>query len=83
MRLLKSMVVLLFVCAAAMLASSSYAQGTGNSGSIQGIVTDPTGAVVVGATVEIQNPVSGFTQTAVTDGSAASRFPTLPITPIT
>ena len=42
---------------------------TGNSGSIHGVVTDPTQAVVAGATVEIHNPVSGFSGTATTDGA--------------
>ena len=36
------------------------AQSVGNSGSINGTVVDPTGAVVANATVEIHNPVSGL-----------------------
>ena len=36
-------------------------QAQSNSGSISGTVTDPSGAVVPGATVTIENPVSGYT----------------------
>ena len=32
----------------------------GNSGSIEGVVKDPSGAAVVNATVEIKDPVSGY-----------------------
>ena len=37
-----------------------YAQSAGSSGSISGTVSDPTGAVVPNAAVEIHNPVSHF-----------------------
>ena len=38
----------------------------GNSGTIEGVVKDPTGGAIPNATVEIANPVSGFTRTATT-----------------
>ena len=38
--------------------STGYAQG-GEAGSVDGVVKDPSGAVVANATVEITNPVSG------------------------
>jgi protocatechuate 3,4-dioxygenase beta subunit len=41
------------------LGLQAYAQ-SGSSGSINGTVLDPTGAVVANATVEIHNPVSHF-----------------------
>ncbi|HWE48488.1 MAG TPA: TonB-dependent receptor [Bryobacteraceae bacterium] len=50
----------------------------GNSGTITGIVTDPTGAVVSGAKVEIQNKVSGFDRTTTTDTAGAFRFLNVP-----
>jgi hypothetical protein len=78
----KSVVALLFLCtAAALFASSAPAQGTGNSSSIEGSVADPSGAVVTGATVEIQNPVSGYTRNAVTDGSGNFSFSNVPYNP--
>jgi hypothetical protein len=82
MRFSKSVVALLFLwTAAVILASSARAQGTGNSGSIQGNVTDPTGAVVTDASVEIQDPISGYSRTAVTDGSGNFSFFNVPYNP--
>jgi hypothetical protein len=37
-----------------------------NAGSINGVVTDPSGAVISGATVSIQNPVSHYARTETT-----------------
>ena len=51
------------------------------SGTIEGTVVDPTGAVVVGAMVEIRNPITGFQQTAVTDSMGAFRFTNIPFNP--
>ncbi len=45
----------------------SYAQSVSTSGTIRGSVLDPSGAVIKGATVQIQNPVSGYTRTVATD----------------
>ena len=47
------------------------------SGSIQGVVTDPQGAVLPGATVEARNPLGGAT-TVVANGEGVYRFPALP-----
>ena len=57
------------------------AQSGGSSGSINGTVTDPTGAVVPGATVEIHNPVSQFDRTAVTDKSGNFSIANIPFNP--
>ena len=51
------------------------------SGVIAGTVTDPTGAVIPGATVTIDNPVSGYTRTATTDPAGKFSFPNLPFNP--
>jgi Carboxypeptidase regulatory-like domain len=45
-----------------------YAFGQGNTGSILGTVTDPTGAVVPGADVVATNVKTGVQSNAVTDG---------------
>src|SRR5580704_1343391 len=57
------------------------AQSVGNSGSINGTVLDPTGAVVAKATVEIRNPVSGFDRSATTDASGKFEFTNIPFNP--
>jgi Carboxypeptidase regulatory-like domain len=53
----------------------------GNSGSIEGTVKDPSGAIIPGATVQISNPVSGYTRTAATDAAGAFRFTNVPFNP--
>jgi carboxypeptidase family protein len=52
-----------------------------NSASISGTVTDPTGALVPKATVEIHNPVSGYDRTTVTDTSGNFSFANIPFNP--
>lgn len=51
------------------------------SGTISGKVTDPTGAVIPGATVQIENPVSGFKLSAATDSSGTFGFANVPFNP--
>lgn len=58
----------------------AYAQ-SGSSGLITGVVTDPSGAVVPNATVELRNPVSGFSRTAVTDAAGKFAVPNVPFNP--
>jgi hypothetical protein len=62
------------------LTVSAVAQ-SGSSTSITGAVSDPSGAVVPNATVEIRNPVSGFTRSAVTDGAGRFTFSNVPFNP--
>ncbi len=52
-----------------------------NSGTISGTVTDPTGAVVPKATVEIHNPVSGYNRTVTTDTAGNFSFSNVPFNP--
>jgi hypothetical protein len=69
--------VLLAVCFASSVAT--YAQSTGsNSGTVRGTVLDPSGAVIMGATVEIENPVSHYTQTAQTDAQGNFELKNVP-----
>ncbi len=49
--------------------------------SISGTVLDPSGAVVVNATVEIHNAVSGFDRTTTTDSQGRFSFPNVPFNP--
>ena len=53
----------------------------GNSSSIEGTVKDPSGAVVANATVEINNPVSGYSRTTMTGADGTFRFQNVPFNP--
>jgi hypothetical protein len=57
------------------------AQSAGNSGTIVGTVTDASGAVIPGATVSIENPVSGLVRTQKTDDSGQYQFTNVPLNP--
>ena len=63
------MVVVIVTC------PSSWAQFTS---AIEGTVTDPSGAVVPGATVTLKNEETGVSQTLQTQDSGYFRFTTLP-----
>ena len=71
--------VLAFLLQAAF--SFVFAQSAANSGTITGTITDPSGAVVPGATVSINNPVSEYTRTATTDDAGHFNFPNVPFNP--
>ena len=54
---------------------------SGSSGSITGVVTDSSGAVVPNASVEARNPVSGFSRNVVTDAAGKFSIPNVPLNP--
>jgi hypothetical protein len=61
-----------------------FAAGPANaqsSGSIEGVVKDPSGGAVAGATVEISYAVSGFTRKTTTGTSGEFRFGNIPFNP--
>jgi hypothetical protein len=58
-----------------------FAQASGNSTSVSGTVTDPSSEVISGATVEIQDPVSGYNRTTRTDSAGNFSFPNVPFNP--
>jgi hypothetical protein len=58
-----------------------YAQSGGSSGSVHGVVADPSGGAVPGASVELHNPVSGYSATVTTDTSGEFRFLNVPMNP--
>jgi hypothetical protein len=60
-----------------LLALSLNAEGD-SSGAMHGVVSDPTGAVVPGATVRLTNGVSGFERTATTDATGEFSIPNVP-----
>jgi hypothetical protein len=46
---------------------------------LSGIVSDPSGAVVAGATITVQDMGTGYTQTTVSTASGQYLFPSLPV----
>jgi hypothetical protein len=70
--------ITLIVCGWVFPTGTAWAQALGNSGSIHGTVSDPTGAVVAGATVEVQNPVSGYVRSTATSASGTFQFSNVP-----
>ena len=60
---------------------NAVAQSSASSGTIQGVVKDPSGAFVAGAKVELSNPVSGLHRETTTGGSGDFRFVNLPFNP--
>src|SRR5690349_8192771 len=53
----------------------------GNSGSIDGVVKDPSGAVIAGATVEITFPVTGYQRQTTTGNDGSFHFANVPFNP--
>ncbi|MGO8720955.1 MAG: carboxypeptidase regulatory-like domain-containing protein [Acidobacteriaceae bacterium] len=72
----RAVFLFLFVCFVSVSLSAVFAQT--NSGTVNGTVTDPTGAVVPGATVTIQNPVSGYMETVQANHLGEFQFANLP-----
>src|SRR6185437_7752391 len=71
-----TLLILVFSCFSTILAQSA-----GNSGTLVGTVTDPTGAVIPGAAVSLSNPVSGYIRQATTDNTGHYQFTNLPLNP--
>ncbi len=63
----EKLVVTVTVAILMALGFASKSQGQASTSSITGVVTDPTGAVIPGANVELSNPATGLTYRAVTN----------------
>src|SRR5215469_1072203 len=72
----RSFWILLSVFILLALLAPVYAQKI--TGTISGTVTDPSGAVLAGATITITNTETGLVRTAVSDGSGVYNAPDLP-----
>jgi hypothetical protein len=59
----------------------AYAQSGGGSGSLNGTVLDPSGAVVPNAAVELHQAVSGLDRTTTTDDKGNFSFSNVPFNP--
>ena len=49
------------------------------TGTISGVVTDPSGAVIPGAAVTVKHTSTGLTRSATTDAHGAFLFPLMPV----
>jgi len=58
--------------------SAGYAAQGGNAAPVRGTVTDPSGAVISGATVHLTNAVSGLDRTATTDPTGQFEIDNVP-----
>ncbi len=68
----------LFLFSALVFCGHAAAQSLGNAGTIQGTVTDPTGAVIPGVVVTVKNPVTGYSQEAKSGTDGTFRLTNLP-----
>src|SRR5499426_1685753 len=58
--------------------ASGLSQSRGSAGTVSGLVSDPNGAVIAGAKVVIQNPLTGYRRVTTTDEVGAFRFSDVP-----
>ena len=65
-----------WLCLSLSCALSCFAQS--NSGTVRGTVADPSGAVISGAVVSVDNPVSHYSRNTVTDNQGKFEFDNLP-----
>jgi hypothetical protein len=72
---------MLFFTLVIFVAVPTLANQSGTSGTVTGTVVDPSGAIISGATVEIQNPVSQYDRTTTTDASGTFSFLNVPFNP--
>src|ERR1700739_689006 len=63
------------------LAALGATAQSGNAGAVRGTLTDASGAVVPNVVVHLVNDVSGFEQTATTDGTGHFVFSNVPFNP--
>jgi hypothetical protein len=77
MRRLAISFALLFLGFASSVATHAQSSG-GSAGTVRGSVLDPSGAAIMGATVQIENPVSHYSQSAKTDNQGNFQFVNIP-----
>jgi hypothetical protein len=71
---------ILFVFILIFATLSATAEGS-NSGAVRGTVTDPSGAVIPGATVHLTNEISGLDRSVATGVSGQFTFANIPLHP--
>jgi hypothetical protein len=73
--------IVVFLCAISGAVSSLHAQQSVDLASVSGRVTDPSGAVVVGAQIAARQTETNLTRTAVSDQEGRFRRPYLRVGP--
>ena len=74
---MKNTTLLLLLCSPLILCSAGYAQSNSTS-TLSGTITDPSDAVVPGASIALSNPQTGFKREAKSDPSGFYRFDLVP-----
>ncbi len=69
------------VCVSLIAVRGTRAQSSGTSGTVEGNVVDPDGKAIVGAAVELQNPVSRYDAKTTTNDQGHFRFTNIPYNP--
>jgi Carboxypeptidase regulatory-like domain len=67
-------ILMIWLGLASALGTANPVWAQGNAGTITGMVVDPSSAVVAGATVTIENKVTGFNKMTTTDSTGAFKF---------
>lgn len=75
---MRSMRCGLVLAALSLFSICGLSQSLGSTGTIEGTVLDPTGAVVAGATVRISNPITRYQKSAETDANGGFVFRNVP-----
>jgi hypothetical protein len=78
MHALRRLGALAFISVLVLFATHLARAQAGTSGLVTGTVTDSSGAVIPGATVNIHNAISGYDRSRPTDASGSFRFSNLP-----
>ena len=74
---MKNKCLCILICLTLLASSPLYPQSI-NSGTVTGIVTDPSGAVVAEAKVRLRNHVTGYDESGATDSTGSFRFNSIP-----
>jgi len=77
----QSFLLILIVCVCVSMFPVICSAQAGNSSTVSGTVTDPSGAVVASASVTIHDPVSGYERSVTTDSSGSFSFSNVPFNP--
>jgi len=69
----------IFVCLLTSLLSAVVFAQVGNQASVEGIVTDPSGAMVPNVAIKLTNTGTGAALTGTSNESGYFRFPVIPV----